>query len=39
MAAPRPGFIDPEAYYDPFEFLAELDRRKATRVSCTEDVS
>jgi saccharopine dehydrogenase-like NADP-dependent oxidoreductase len=30
------GFVDPEEYYDPLEFLAELERRKSIVVECDE---
>ena len=30
------GFIDPEEYYDPFEFLEELERRGSIAVECNE---
>jgi saccharopine dehydrogenase-like NADP-dependent oxidoreductase len=30
------GFIDPEEYYDPFEFLEELERRGSIVVECNE---
>jgi saccharopine dehydrogenase-like NADP-dependent oxidoreductase len=33
------GFVDPEQYYDPFEFLAELERRNGITVTCTEAIS
>jgi saccharopine dehydrogenase-like NADP-dependent oxidoreductase len=32
------GFVDPEQYYDPREFIAELDRRNAIRIE-REEVS
>jgi saccharopine dehydrogenase-like NADP-dependent oxidoreductase len=31
-----PGFVDPEEYYDPIEFLAELERRGSIVVQCDE---
>jgi saccharopine dehydrogenase (NAD+, L-lysine-forming) len=31
-----PGFVDPEEYYDPLEFLAELERRNSIVVQCVE---
>jgi lysine 6-dehydrogenase len=30
------GFVDPEEYYDPLEFLAELERRRAVVIDCEE---
>jgi hypothetical protein len=30
------GFVDPEAYYDPREFLDTLDRRGGITVECEE---
>lgn len=30
------GFVDPEEYYDPLEFLAELERRSAVVIDCDE---
>jgi lysine 6-dehydrogenase len=30
------GFVDPEDYYDPFEFLAELEQRGSITVECDE---
>jgi saccharopine dehydrogenase (NAD+, L-lysine-forming) len=30
------GFVDPEEYYDPLEFLAELERRRAVVIDCDE---
>jgi saccharopine dehydrogenase (NAD+, L-lysine-forming) len=30
------GFVDPEEYYDPLEFLAELGRRRSIVVHCDE---
>jgi lysine 6-dehydrogenase len=31
------GFVDPEVYYDPFEFLAELERRGTVRVTWSQE--
>jgi saccharopine dehydrogenase-like NADP-dependent oxidoreductase len=30
------GFVDPEEYYDPFEFLAHLERRGGIEIDCDE---
>ena len=30
------GFVDPEEYYDPLEFLSELERRESIVVKCDE---
>jgi saccharopine dehydrogenase (NAD+, L-lysine-forming) len=30
------GFVDPEEYYDPLEFLAELERRQSIVVDCQQ---
>jgi saccharopine dehydrogenase (NAD+, L-lysine-forming) len=30
------GFVDPEEYYDPFEYLTELERRGSIVVKCDE---
>jgi saccharopine dehydrogenase-like NADP-dependent oxidoreductase len=30
------GFVDPEEYFDPLEFLAELERRESIVVECEE---
>jgi lysine 6-dehydrogenase len=30
------GFVDPEEYYDPIEFLAALDRRSAIIIECED---
>lgn len=32
----EPGFVDPEAYYDPKEYLAELERRRSVVVAVSE---
>jgi saccharopine dehydrogenase-like NADP-dependent oxidoreductase len=32
------GFIDPEAYFDPQEFLVELERRGTVSVTCSENI-
>jgi saccharopine dehydrogenase (NAD+, L-lysine-forming) len=31
------GFVDPEQYFDPFEFMAELERRSDIAVTCKEE--
>ena len=33
------GFVDPEEYFDPLEFLAELERRESIVVECQEAVA
>jgi saccharopine dehydrogenase-like NADP-dependent oxidoreductase len=33
------GFVDPEQYYDPLEFLAELERRNGITVTSKEAIS
>lgn len=35
-AGQRSGFIDPEVYYDPYEFIAELQKRGTLRLSWTD---
>ena len=35
--AAAPGFVDPEAYYDPHEFLSELDRRGSVTIEQRDD--
>lgn len=32
----EPGFVDPEVYYDPKEYLAELERRRSVVVAVSE---
>lgn len=32
------GFVDPEVYYDPHEFLVELGRREGVSVACSENI-
>jgi saccharopine dehydrogenase (NAD+, L-lysine-forming) len=32
----EPGFVDPERYYDPYEFLAELEQRRSVAVRWTD---
>jgi saccharopine dehydrogenase (NAD+, L-lysine-forming) len=32
------GFVDPEEYYDPFEFLAQLERRSGIEIDCDQVV-